>query len=141
MNFGILRAFLEDQRKAKRIVFERLDVPETITGLEWSLRYSEIRAAYRRATFADVFYPHGFGLELRIGDFYIDFDYSWDGCADGFNAWQLFTYMTNGQFDNRGADKHLCDRVFAWVKELYASGRVSHPDDLYYLVEDYPRAD
>ena len=66
MNFSILRAFLEDQRKAKRIVSERLNVSVDISGMVFSRRQREIKDAYRRAPFADVFYPHGGGLELRL---------------------------------------------------------------------------
>lgn len=141
MNFSILKAFIEDQRRAKRIVSERLGVPQDIDALEWALRHRSIYEAYRQTPFAVIFRPHGYGLELKMGSLHIDFDYSREGRADGFDAWRLFTYMKKAKFDNRGPDGDLCDQVTAWVEELHASGRVIHPDNLYYLVEVNPRID
>lgn len=134
MNIDILTSFLEDQRQAKQIVADRLDVPQDIDALEWAMRHRSIYDAYQRAPFAVIFRPHGYGLELKMGALHIDFDYSREGRADGFDAWRLFTYMKKGKFDNRGPDGDLCDQVTAWVEELDASGRVIHPDNLYYLV-------
>lgn len=136
MNISILNAFIADQRKAKAIVSKHLDVPENIPAIDWTRQYSSVQKKFAEKPFADVFVPHGYGLELKIGELYIDYDYSTEGRADGFDAWRLFVYVTAGEFDNRGPDKHLRDRVFGWVDELHSSGRLTHPDNLYYVANN-----
>lgn len=135
MNFGILRAFLQDQRRAKRLVSERLGVSEDILAVDWALQHLELFEAYRKAPFAKIFRPHGYGLELKLNDLHIDYDYSREGRRDGFDAWRLFVYMKKGRFDNRGPDRLVCYRVEDWVNGLCESGRAIHPDNLCYLVE------
>ncbi|MCU0719350.1 MAG: hypothetical protein MUC83_06585 [Pirellula sp.] len=133
MNTSILHAFLADQRTAKRLVSEKLGVPEDIRAFDWATRYTEVRKAYDEFPFADVFRIHGYGVEVQIGDFYIDFDYSQDGLADGFDSWRIFVYMMAGRFDNRGSDKHISDRIDSWFDELNQQGRIKKLDNLYYL--------
>ncbi|HSG69757.1 MAG TPA: hypothetical protein VLA12_05050 [Planctomycetaceae bacterium] len=133
MNRSILKAFLADQRKAKEIVSAKFGIPEDIRALEWSLRHCELRDAYNAAPFAEIFKPHGYGLELKIGDLYIDYDYSETGRADGFDAWRIFVYLIAGQFDNNGSDEQLSDRIDEWFRELIDSGYVIRGDKLYYI--------
>lgn len=133
MNRSILKAFVVDQRKAKEIVSAKLGIPEDIRALEWSLRHREITDAYNAAPFAEIFKPHGYGLELKIGDLYIDYDYSETGRADGFDAWRIFVYLTAGQFDNNGPDEHLSDRIDEWFSEMIDSGYIIRGDNLYYI--------
>jgi hypothetical protein len=141
MNFRILKAFIEDQRKAKRIVFEHLGVPQDIAAMDWVVRHRSIYEAYQKAPFAEVFRPHGYGLELKIGALHIDFDYSREGRADGFDAWRIFAYMKKGKFDNHRPEEPEYGQVSAWLEKLCAIGGVSHPDNLYYLAGDLPRED
>jgi hypothetical protein len=111
MNRSVLNSFIADQRKAKAIVSANLEVPQDIRAFEWALQHSEIRDAYNASPFAEIFRPHGYGLELKIGNLYIDFDYSETGRADGFDAWRIFVYLTAGQFNINGPDEHLSDRI------------------------------
>ena len=133
MNTSILHAFLADQRTAKRLISEKLGVPKDIRASDWATRYPELRKAYDVLPFADVFRIHGYGLEIQIGDFYVDFDYSRDGLADGFDSWRIFLYLMAGRFDNRGSDKHISDRIDSWFDELIRQGRIKKLDNLYYL--------
>ena len=136
MNLAILHAFIADQRKAKDLVAKQLNLPPDIPAIEWADQYSNILKQFAARPFADVFIPHGFGLELRIGDFYIDFDYSKEGRPDGFDEWRIFVYITAGKYDNRGPDQYLRDRIFDWFVELRQSGKVTqHSDNLYYLID------
>ena len=135
MNMAILRAYVMDLRRAKMEVSRHFNVPQDMLAIDWVCQSSRFRQQFARRPFADVFRPHGFGLELRIADFYIDYDYSTEGRPDGFDAWRLFVYITAGKYDNDGADQYLCDRVFDWVDELNSAGRLTHPDNLYYLAD------
>lgn len=67
VNRSALKAFLADQRIAKEIVSTKLGISGDIRALEWSLRYCEIYEAYNAALFAEIFKPHGYGLELSLG--------------------------------------------------------------------------
>lgn len=133
VNHSILNAFLKDQRYAKSIVASHLNIRQDTTALDWATRLAEIRAAYQLDPFADVFKPHGYGLELQIGNLYIDYDYSESGRPDGFDAWRIFVYITAGKFDNTGADKHITERVHSWFDELIQTGQIAKLDNLYYL--------
>jgi hypothetical protein len=138
MNYSILNAFLADQRKAKEIVSVKLNVPQDIHALDWALHRGEVQAAYDTCPFADVFRPHGYGLELKIGDLYIDYDYSETGRVDGFDAWRIFIYITTGQFDNNGPDIHISDRIDQWFQHLFDTGRIVRLDNLYYITPAVP---
>jgi hypothetical protein len=133
LNRSILNAFLADQRKAKSIVSAKLNVAQDMPGREWGSRYTEIRDAYNANPFAEIFSPHGYGLELKVGDLYIDYDYSETGRPDGFDAWRIFVYVTAGQYDNNGPDKYLCDRIFQWFDEITQSGYIVQLDNLHYI--------
>ncbi|MDB4786701.1 MAG: hypothetical protein P8M30_19855 [Planctomycetaceae bacterium] len=133
MNLSILKAFITDQRQAKSIVNAKLNIPEDITAMDWAESYCNIRDAYNSAPFAEIFMPHGYGLEIKIGDLYIDYDYSKTGRADGFDDWRIFVFMMAGQFDNNGPDKHIADRVYEWFRELVESKYLVKKDNLYYI--------
>jgi hypothetical protein len=133
LNTSILLAFIADQRKAKHIVADRLGIIVDLPSQHWVDRYPEIICKYNSQPFADVFTPHGHGLELKIGDFYIDYDYSRTGRPDGFDAWRIFVYLMAGQYDNNGPDKHFFDRVLQWIDQLAKSGKLIEEDYLYYL--------
>ena len=102
-------------------------------AVEWATRFPEIRDAYNENPFAEIFSPHGFGLELKIGDLYIDYDYSQTGRPDGFDAWRIFVYVTAGEYDNNGPDKYFCDRIFQWFGEMVQSGYIVQLDNLHYI--------
>jgi hypothetical protein len=133
MNLSIINSFVADQRRAKQIVSEKLGVPEDIPALQWASLYTRISHAYEASPFADVFRPHGYGLELQIGELYIDYDYSKTGRGDGFDAWRVFAWMMAGQFDNRSQDKYISDRIHDWIGSLAQAGRVQKLDNLYYF--------
>jgi hypothetical protein len=135
MNLSIITSFIRDQRRARQIVFEKLEVPVDIPALEWAMQFREVQNKYQVCPFADIFRPHGYGLELQMGDLYIDFDYSEQGRADGFDSWRIFTYLMAGDYDNNGSDVHICDRVFDWISTLDRAGRIQRLDNLYYFVD------
>lgn len=133
MNTSILNTFLADQRRAKRLVSDKLGIPENTRALDWAIRSREVRTTYDACPFASVFRIHGYGLEIQVDDLYIDFDYSEQGLADGFDSWRIFVYIMAGRFDNRGIDKQISDRVDKWFDELIQLGRIERLDNLYYL--------
>lgn len=133
MNRSILKAFLVDQRKAKKIVSAKLGIPADIRAIEWSLQQHALSDAYNATPFVKTFRPHGYRLELKIGDLYIDYDYSETGRADGFDAWSIFVYLTAGKFDNNGPDAYLSDRIDEWFRKMIDSGYIIRGDNLYYI--------
>lgn len=133
MNLALLQAFIADQRRAKALVASELGFAADMPALEWAGRFPEIRDAYAANPFADVFRPHGYGLELKTADLYIDYDYSESGRPDGFDQWRLFTYFTAGDFDNRGPEASIYEGIGTWFNKLIAEGRVTKYDNLFYL--------
>jgi len=135
LNLSIINSFITEQRRAKQIVAEKLGVSVDIAAPNWASLHRKICAAYEVCPFADRFRPHGYGLELRSGDLYVDFDYSETGRADGFDAWRVFTWMMAGQFDNRSQDKYICDQIYSWIDSLARAGRIQKLDNLYYFAD------
>ncbi len=134
MNRSLINSFLADQRKAKSIVASWLNTEPDLKAMEWASRLKQIRDAYDADPFADIFKPHGIGLELQIGDLYVDYDYSETGRADGFDAWRIFVHITAGRYDNNGPDNHLLHRVNAWLADLARTDRIAKLDNLYYFI-------
>lgn len=135
LNLSIINSFVTDQRRAKQIVSEKLGVPVDIAALHWASLHRKVRDAYDASPFADIFRPHGYGLELQIAELYIDYDYSETGRADGFDAWRIFTWFMAGQFDNRSQDKYILDQIHNWIESLALAGRIQKLDNLYYYAD------
>ncbi|OVE76073.1 hypothetical protein BVX97_02265 [bacterium E08(2017)] len=133
MNLSIIDSFIIDQRKAKELLHEKLGVSPDIKAIDWVNSYSDVMEKYKNNPFAITFYPHGFGLELAVGDLYIDYDYSKEGLPDGFDAWRLYVYIMAGDFNNNGPDDYFCHRVLEWFRKLESDGKVVQHDNLYYL--------
>lgn len=133
MNLAIIRSFIADQIRAKEIVCQRYGVAPNTKAMEWVAVRESIREEYQSNPFADKFYPHGCGLEIAVDGLYIDFDYSREGYADGFDAWRLYVYLMAGDFNNNGPDNYICDRVFDWFEGLVTEGTIVQLDNLYYL--------
>ena len=136
MNTLILNEFLTDQQRAKRLVSEKLRTPEDMRALDWASRHSELRAAYDVCPFAEVFRIHGYGLEIRVGDLHIDFDYSELGLPDGFDPWRVFVYIMAGHSRNRLSEEKTSKLVDIWFDDLIQKGQVQKLDNLYYLTNE-----
>lgn len=134
MNFDVLRSFIADQRQAKELVSKNFHLPVDIRALDWVFQSRSVRKRYAENPFAQIFRPHGYGLELKVGDLHIDYDYSSEGRPDGFDAWRLYVYMMGTKFDDR--DEDLIDHIREWIDKLHSSGRLIRPDNLYYLVDN-----
>lgn len=135
VNLALLQAFIVDQRRAKSLVASKLGFPTDIRAVEWATSFTQIRDAYAASPFADVFRPHGYGLEIKTPDLYIDYDYSESGRPDGFDSWRIFTHIMAGDYDNRGNDKHISDRVDAWFDKLIADGKIIKHYNLFHLAD------
>ncbi|MBA4029554.1 MAG: hypothetical protein C0478_01350 [Planctomyces sp.] len=137
MNISIVNSFLADQRRAKRILSAKLGIPYDIRALEWAFRSAENRRSYMASPFAEIFRIHGYGIELKIGDLHIDFDYSESGRPDGFDSWRIFIFITDGKYGHTDSDDHISERVDEWFKELVRIGRIERLDNLYYFTEHH----
>lgn len=77
-----------------------------------------------------VFRKHGFGLEVRINDLIIDFDFGVNGQTTGFDLWRLTSYIEQNSIDIG----HLTIKKFELLfNEAVASGFIIKHDRLFYL--------
>jgi hypothetical protein len=66
-------------------------------------------------------YTHGYGVELKIGNLTIDFDWGPNGERDVFDAWRLYNFT----IDNvTGVDSSHFD-VIDWIEAAHNAGELA----------------
>ena len=107
LSLGIQQLDLSDQVKVREVIHKKLGVGYKITGPEWHMRRKEILEKYKASPFAELFNPHGYGLEYKDSSIHIDFDFpipndfifcginrkSYDFIE--FRSWNLKLYLTS----------------------------------------------
>jgi hypothetical protein len=73
-------------------------------------------------------YAHGYGIELKIGDLTIDFDWGPSGEPDGFDAWRLYNFT----LDNPTGVACTHEEVIRWIDEAYANGELERIEYTYF---------
>ncbi len=73
-------------------------------------------------------YAHGYGIELKIGDLTIDFDWGPKGEPDGFDAWRLYNFT----LDNATGVKCTHKEVIQWIEASLENGELERIDYTYF---------
>ena len=73
-------------------------------------------------------YAHGYGIELKIGDLTIDFDWGPNGEPDGFDAWRL----NNFTLDNQTGVQCTHADIIQWINTAYADGELKRIEYTYF---------
>jgi hypothetical protein len=82
------------------------------------------------------YYFHGLGVTVHLPDYVVDFDFGFDGRANGFSPWKLADFAR--QLGPRFEELQQWQQVQALLIEAEQNGDVGQPflsrqDDLFYL--------
>lgn len=77
-----------------------------------------------------VYRKHGYGLEVRINDLIIDFDFGINGQTTGFDLWRLTSYIEQNSINISPLTINEFELLF---NEAVASGHIIKFDRLFYL--------
>ena len=73
-------------------------------------------------------YAHDYGIELKIGDLTIDFDWGPNGEPDGFDAWRLYNFT----LDNATGVQFTHNDVIQWIDAAFKNGELQRIDYTYF---------
>ena len=73
-------------------------------------------------------YVHGYGIELKIGDLIIDFDWGPNGEPDGFDAWRLYNFSLHNATGVQCTHKE----VIQWIEASLEKGELERIDYTYF---------
>ena len=91
--YRLLQQFHQRQREATELVAEKWNItfPKTChEWIDWCIHAGKRKLPMNKE--GVKIHPHGFGLSLSNGQFWIDFDFGENGEADGFDAWRLWDF-------------------------------------------------
>lgn len=107
---------------------QKLLIPSPATDRDWPFICIEYKINRRCDRDGVGIYSHGYGIELKIEDLTIDFDWGNEGEADGFDAWRLYNFT----IDNRDCLSCTHSGVQQWLDEAVAAGEITKSGNLYY---------
>ena len=73
-------------------------------------------------------YAHGYGIELKINELTIDFDWGPNGEPDGFDAWRLYNFT----LDNATGVQCTHKEVIEWIEASLKNGELERIDSTYF---------
>ncbi|MCO6047045.1 hypothetical protein NG895_24365 [Aeoliella sp. ICT_H6.2] len=73
-------------------------------------------------------YAHGYGVELKINDLVIDFDWGDNGERDGFDAWRLWNFQAGNCPEMECSHNAVKD----WLETAFNEGELIKDTSLYY---------
>ena len=125
---SLIARFRAAQDIAVRTLTESLSIPRPSSGLDW-VHYCAEHGLHKLNKLGDVgIYAHGYGIELKIADLTIDFDWGDNGEPDGFDGWRLWKFE-----DDNGDDAPFSHSdVNAWLDEAYNQGELTKCGALYF---------
>lgn len=125
---SLIERFREAQDIGVRTLTEQLQIPQPASNREWPVVCIDHQIDRRcRRKEIDI-YTHGFGIELKIEDLTIDFDWGENGEPDGFDAWRLYNYT----LDNGGPESFTHDSIQTIIDDALAAGELIKSGTLYF---------
>ena len=125
---NLIERFRAAQDIGVRTLTERLGIPPPKSNLEWPSICIDHNISRRCSVVGVGIYTHGFGVELKIGDLTVDFDWGEQGEPDGFHAWRLYSFA----LDNGSSGSLSHDAIQRWLDDALATGELIKSGSLYY---------
>ena len=128
----VLDTLIDRFRKAQDIAVDtlihRLNIPQPETNRAWPSYCAENWLHQTRELNGIGIYAHGYGVELKIDGFTIDFDWGANGEPDGFDGWRLH------KFNTENPSEIVCSHndVNDWLKQAHVDGKLIKEGSLYY---------
>jgi len=125
---SLIERFRNAQDVGVKTLTKSLNVPRPSSGLDWVLYCAE-HGLHDLDKLGDVgIYAHGYGIELKIAELTIDFDWGDNGEPDGFDGWRLWKFA--GDDSNDVSFTH--SDVNAWLDEAYSRGQLTKTGALFF---------
>lgn len=124
----LINRFRDAQDVAVATLIHQLNIPQPESNRAWSLYCAENGLHQTRELNGIGIYAHGYGIELKIDELTIDFDWGDNGEPDGFDGWRLYTFSTNNCPDIECSHSD----VDGWLESAYAAGELLKEGSLYY---------
>lgn len=125
---NLIDRFRRAQDIAVRALIHELAIPQPKSNRAWIFDCIENGLHKVRDRNGIAIYVHGYGVELKINDLTIDFDWGENGEPDGFDGWRLWNFRT----DN--CPEVICSHedVKSWLKTAHNDGELIMVGSLYY---------
>lgn len=125
---SLIKQFRSAQDVVVATIRDTLSLPLPKSGAEWAhyccanglLKINELNGI--------PIYAHGCGIELKIGELTIDFDWGPSGEPDGFDAWRLYNFM----LDNAVGVQCTHKDVIRWIEGALENGELERIGDTYF---------
>lgn len=125
---SLIRQFRNAQDVAVAIIAQNFQISLPQSGPDWG-RYCCDNGLQQLTDLNGIpIYAHGFGIELKIGDLTIDFDWGPNGEPDGFDAWRLYNFTR----DNETGVSCSHDSVIHWIDDAYSRGELERIEYTYF---------
>ena len=124
----LIDRFRTAQDIAVHTLIYKLNIPQPQSDRAWAFYCAENDLHQTRELNGIGIHAHGYGIELRIDDLTIDFDWGANGEPDGFDGWRLYNFKIDSCSDV------VCSHidVNSWLETAYAEGELLKNGSLYY---------
>jgi hypothetical protein len=126
----LIRQFVQAQNYVLQQLHLHFQVDPYITAMEWAFLRQSLLARQRQHPVAQIFSPHGFGLEFKDEQVHIDFDFSRSGRPNGFDGWRLYLFAEQNHLTCEYA---TAKQVEDALEQRYAKGLLDRELTLYFL--------
>ena len=124
----LIKHFRAAQDAGVATIRDTLKLPFPTSGPDW-VHYCCAHGLQKITELNGIpIYAHGYGIELKIGDLTIDFDWGANGEPDGFDAWRLYTFT----LDNATGVQGTPEEVIRWIDAALANGELERIDYAYF---------
>lgn len=124
----LIERFRGAQDVAVATLVQTLRIPRPKTDFDWPQICEDHGFVGRCEREGIQIYAHGYGIELKIGDLTIDFDWGENGEPDGFDAWRLWIFAS----DNSESLPCTYESIQQWLDAAHAAGELTKSLTLYF---------
>jgi len=124
----LIRTFRASQDRGVALLRDRLGVLPSASNREWVFSSGSSGLDEVKEINGVHLDTHGYGIELRTGDFVIDFDWGDNGEPDGFDGWRLYLHSLEQEL-GFACTHEDCIR---WLEQAFQDGELSRDSHLYY---------
>ena len=91
--FNLIRLFNKAQENALIILENFFSCSRPVSRMDYISRCVPIIREANYEASGHKIRPHGYGMEINVGDITIDFDFGENGEINGFDAWRLENFV------------------------------------------------